>query len=210
MVIKPGFIEEKICKNAGYCRVAGVDEAGRGPLAGPVVAAALILPENFHPKWADKIADSKYVTAPAREFLFEKLNGTAAGIGVGVIDSVTIDMVGIAKASRLAMKAAVKQIDPPPDYLLIDFFKLPEVKLPQKGVIEGDSVCFSIACASIVAKVTRDRLMLEIDKQYPGYGFSEHKGYATREHFVTLRKLGPSPVHRTSFQPVRDVIGIVP
>jgi len=208
MVEKPGFIEEKSCRIAGYKRIAGVDEAGRGPLAGPVVAAALILPQKFKASWVDKIADSKYVTETRREFLFQKLNLAAVGIGVGVIDAMTIDMVGIAKACRLAMKAAVKQLDPPPDYLLIDFFELPEVKLPQKGVIEGDTLCFSIACASIIAKVTRDHLMLEFDKKYPGYGFAEHKGYGTRMHLDNLKRLGPSPIHRTSFQPVRDVISV--
>ena len=121
----------------------------------------------------------------------------------------TIDMVGIAKATRLAMKAAVKQLQPAPEFLLIDYFKLPEVRLPQRGVTDGDSLCISIACASIIAKVTRDRLMVEFDGLYPGYGFADHKGYGTEAHLECLRKLGASPIHRRSFQPVKEICGRV-
>jgi len=124
--------------------------------------------------------------------------------GIGMISSQTIDIQGIAKATRLAMKQAVDQLSPSADYLLIDYFRLPEVKLPQKGVIEGDSICFSIACASIIAKVTRDRVMVEFDKIYPGYGLADHKGYGTRRHLECLQRLGPCPIHRRSFQPVQE------
>ena len=204
----PTLNEEQAQWKRGYQFIAGVDEAGRGPLAGPVVAAAVILPqEQKDKKWFKMIADSKVLTAPRREFLFECLNRDAITVGVGVIDAATIDMVGIAKATRLAMQTAVKQLNPAPDYLLIDYFRLPEVKLPQKGVLEGDSLCFSIAAASIVAKVTRDRLMVDLDKMYPGYYFSDHKGYSTEKHLACLRRLGASPIHRHSFQPVRDVCG---
>ncbi|MDP2919471.1 MAG: ribonuclease HII [Dehalococcoidia bacterium] len=207
VVTRPTFSEEKAQWACGYSRVAGVDEAGRGPLAGPVVAAAIILPGELKTGWARQIADSKLVTPLRREYLYYHLREVALGVGVGVIDSATIDMVGIAKATRLAMKQAVKQIDPPPDYLLIDYFKLPEVRLPQNGVIEGDTLCFSIACASVIAKVTRDCLMKELDAVYPGYGFARHKGYSTREHLECLRRLGASPIHRRSFRPVREVCG---
>jgi len=204
----PTLNEEQAQWKRGYQLIAGVDEAGRGPLAGPVVAAAVILSqEHKNKKWFKMIADSKALTALRREFLFECLNRDAISLGVGVIDSVTIDMVGIAKATRLAMQAAVKQLNPVPDYLLIDYFRLPEVKLPQKGVLDGDSLCFSIAAASIVAKVTRDRMMVDLDKVYPGYFFSDHKGYSTEKHLECLKRLGACPIHRRSFQPVRDVCG---
>ena len=203
----PTFEEEAIKKSQGYKLIAGIDEAGRGPLAGPVVAAAIILPPEVKGKWVAMVRDSKLVTAIRREKLYDQLRKTAISYGVGVVDSRTIDMVGIAKATRLAMKSAVKQLEPTPDYLLIDYFQLPEVRIPQKGVVEGDSLCFSIACASILAKVTRDRLMLEFEGAYPGYGFADHKGYSTKEHLESLRRLGPSPIHRTSFQPVREAIG---
>jgi ribonuclease HII len=202
--IKPTFHEEKICWQQGFNLIAGIDEAGRGPLAGPVVAAAVILPKNMKKSWFKLVADSKLVTEIRREYLFECITGVAVSYGVGVIDAATIDMVGIAKATRLAMKSAVKQLEPAPDYLLIDFFRLPEVRIKQTGVLDGDSVCFSIACASIIAKVTRDRLMCQLDKEYPGYFFNEHKGYSTKKHQECLRRLGPSPIHRITFQPVRD------
>jgi ribonuclease HII len=204
-VTTPTFAEEQAQWIKGFCHIAGIDEAGRGPLAGPVVAAAVILPVGLQGDWLHLIADSKVLTASRRELLYERLYETAVGVGVGVIDVPTIDMVGIAKATQLAMKMAVKQLVPAPDYLLIDYFRLPEVRLPQKGVTDGDSLCVSIASASIIAKVTRDRLMLEYDKKYPGYRFADHKGYGTKRHLECLKRLGASPIHRRSFQPVRDV-----
>ena len=205
-IVKPTFQEENICWQQGFRFVAGIDEAGRGPLAGPVVAAAVILPKELKNPWSKLVADSKLVSEVRREYLFDCITGIAVSYGVGVIDAGTIDIIGIAKAARLAMKSAVKQLEPRPDYLLIDFFRLPEVRIKQQGVLEGDSVCFSIACASIIAKVTRDRLMRELDKEYPGYYFAEHKGYSTKKHQECLRRLGPSPIHRMTFQPVRDQV----
>lgn len=204
--LKPTFQEELTLWQQGKKYVAGIDEAGRGPLAGPVVAAAVMFPEVIKKPWAKQVADSKLVTEKRREYLYGRITGIAVCFGVGVIDARTIDMVGIAKATRLAMKAAVKQLAPAPDYLLIDYFSLPEVKIAQKGVIEGDGLCFSIACASIIAKVTRDRLMCEMDDIYPGYHFTDHKGYGTKKHLECLRKLGPSPIHRSSFTPVREQV----
>lgn len=201
----PDYSEERVQWIKGLRFIAGIDEAGRGPLAGPVVAAAVILPVEFQSEWLHLVADSKIVTALRREFLYHQLYQTAVSIGVGVVDVPTIDMVGIARASRLAMKMAVKQLEPAPDYLLVDYFKLPEVRLPQKGVTDGDSLCVSIASASIIAKVTRDRLMLEYDRQYPGYRFADHKGYGTKGHLERLKLLGACPIHRRSFQPVLDV-----
>jgi len=203
----PTFSEERVQWARGLSRVAGIDEAGRGPLAGPVVAAAVIMPVEFRRGWLSLVADSKVITATRREYLYDKLTASALAFGVGVIDSKTIDMVGIAKATRLAMKDAVKQLQPAPEFLLIDYFKLPEVRLPQRGVTDGDSLCISIACASIIAKVSRDRLMVEFDRLYPGYGFADHKGYGTEAHLECLRKLGASPIHRRSFQPVKEVCG---
>jgi len=197
--------EEKALYAQGYRYVAGIDEAGRGPLAGPVVAAAVVLPKRIKRSvWVEKVKDSKLLTPLQRENLFDSIKDTVISFGIGMISSQTIDIQGIAKATRLAMKQAVDQLSPPAEYLLIDYFKLPEVRLPQKGVIEGDSICFSIACASIIAKVVRDRLMVEFDKLYPGYGLADHKGYGTRKHLECLRRLGPCPIHRRSFQPVQE------
>lgn len=203
----PTFTEERAQWARGLHRIAGIDEAGRGPLAGPVVAAAIMLPLKFRRDWLSQVADSKLLTASRRDYLYGRLTVAAVSFGVGVIDSRTIDVVGIAKATRLAMKTAVRQLQPTPEFLLIDYFKLPEVRLPQKGVVDGDSLCISIACASIIAKVTRDRLMVDFDRTYPGYGFANHKGYGTAQHLECLRRLGACPIHRRSFQPVKDVCG---
>ncbi len=190
----------------GYRRVAGIDEVGRGPLAGPVVAAAVILPCDLDVPWLNLVKDSKQLSQSRRELLFHHIHEVAAGIGIGLVQSEVIDGLGIVKATRLAMKLAIDQLQPPPESLLIDYMSLPEVKLPQKGITKGDSLCFSIACASIIAKVTRDHLMIDLDKTYPGYRLARHKGYGTREHFACLRRLGPSPIHRRSFRPVRDML----
>jgi ribonuclease HII len=201
------FTEEKALYSQGYKYVAGIDEVGRGPLAGPVVAAAIVLPKRIkRSDWSEKVKDSKLLTASRREYLFEYIKESSISYGIGSINSQTIDLKGIAAATRLAMKQAVEQLSPPADYLLIDYVKLPEVKLPQKGVVEGDSICFSIACASIIAKVTRDHMMVELDKEYPGYGLANHKGYGTKEHLECLQKLGPCPIHRRSFQPVQEAL----
>ena len=202
----PSLEEEKLFQAQGYHHVAGIDEVGRGPLAGPVVAAAVILPHNIDLPWLQLVRDSKQLTPPRREFLFHHIHEVAVGIGIGMAGSEVIDSQGIIVATRLAMKLAIDQLQPPPESLLIDHMSLPEVKLPQKGITKGDSCCLSIACASIIAKVTRDRLMVELDETYPGYRFAAHKGYGTREHLACLHRLGPSPIHRRSFKPVRDMI----
>ena len=190
----------------GYRRVAGVDEVGRGPLAGPVVAAAVVLPPDIDAPWLGLVRDSKELTAPARELLYRHIRKAALGVGVGRVDSEVIDDLGIMAATRLAMRLAIEQLRPPPESVLIDHITVPDVRLPQKGITKGDSLCTSIACASIVAKVTRDRLMLEFDRAYPQYGFRRHKGYGTREHLDCLRREGPCAIHRRSFRPVRDVM----
>ena len=202
----PSLAEEKILAAQGYRYIAGIDEAGCGALAGPVVAAAVILPNPIDASWLDQIRDSKQLTPDRRELLFCHINEIAISVGIGTVPHEIIDTQGLTKARRLAMKLAIDQLSPPPESLLIDYMLLPEIPLPQKGIINGDSLCFSIACASIVAKVTRDRLMIELDKIYPGYGLARHKGYGTKEHLACLRRLGPCPIHRQSFKPVRDIM----
>ncbi|MBI4303980.1 MAG: ribonuclease HII [Chloroflexi bacterium] len=204
--LTPTFAEEKILRAQGYQYIAGIDEVGRGALAGPVVAAAVILPNRLKGSWLKSVKDSKMLTPQQREALFQPICEVAVAVGTGSADHKTIDRQGIVRATEIAMKLAVEQLSPQPGALLIDFMHLPEVTLPQKGVVDGDSLCFSIACASIVAKVTRDRLMVEMDKSYPGYLLGQHKGYGTPEHVACLCKLGPSPIHRLTFQPVKDVI----
>ncbi len=198
----PSFDEEIKLESQGFCCIAGIDEAGRGALAGPVVAAAVILPSQVRIPFLHRIKDSKKLTPRQRAELFENIRNVAVATGVGIIDFDIIDSTGIAEATRLAMKMAVENLSPPADYLLIDYMKLPDVSLPQKGITHGDDLCYSIAAASIIAKVTRDRIMVELDNAYSGYGLASHKGYGTGEHLACLQRLGPSPVHRRSFNPV--------
>ena len=197
--LKPTFSEERKFLTEGYLLTAGVDEVGRGCLAGPVTACAVILPCNVRRAWLKEVRDSKLLTHEKREYLFSFIEETAVAIGTGVVQNDVIDSIGIGNASKLAMKYAIEQLNPAPDSLLIDFFKLPEVKLPQKGIIDGDALCYSIACASIIAKVTRDLLMVELDTKYPGYGLTNHKGYGTKEHWRCITEKGLSPIHRLSF-----------
>jgi ribonuclease HII len=205
----PTFVEEEKLIAQGYRIIAGVDEVGRGPLAGPVVAAAVILPLELRPSWLSRVRDSKQLTPSQRESIFDRITESGVAYGLGVVSHEVIDKRGIASATRLAMRDAIKQLSICPDYLLIDFMQLPAVRIPQKSVVDGDSVCLSIAAASIVAKVTRDRMMVELDGQYPGYGLAQHKGYGTKEHLACLRRLGPSPLHRHSFKPVRERKGLL-
>ena len=205
----PTFNEEKLLHAEGYGLIAGVDEVGRGALIGPVVAAAVVLPEKFRGAWRKKVRESKQLLPKVREYLFDFINEAAVSVGVGVQSNDVIDSVGIARATRLAMKEAIEQLEPAPHYLLIDFVKLTEVDLPQKGIVNGDGLCFSIACASIIAKVTRDRMLVELDSDYPGYGLADHKGYCTSEHLECLRRLGPCPLHRRSFRPVREYMRLL-
>ena len=197
--LKPSFREERKFIAEGYILTAGVDEVGRGCLAGPVAACAVILPCNIRKPWLKEVRDSKILTQKKREYLFSFIEEAAIGIGTGVIQNDVIDLIGIGNASMLAMKNAIEQLNPQADSLLIDFFKLPDVRLPQKGIAYGDALCYSIACASIIAKVTRDYLMVELDKKYPGYGLASHKGYGTKEHWRNITEKGISPIHRLSF-----------
>jgi ribonuclease HII len=198
------LVFERKAREAGFSRIAGVDEAGRGPLAGPVVAAAVMLPNDLLIRG---LTDSKRVSEKERDRLFDVIREKAVCFGIGIADERTIDEVNILQATIIAMESALKQLIPPPDYLLIDALTLPHVTLPQNGIIKGDFRSHSIAAASILAKVTRDRLMLELHEQYPEYNFKRHKGYGTREHLDLLRKHGPCDAHRKSFDPVARMIG---
>ncbi|MBE9512755.1 MAG: ribonuclease HII [Chloroflexi bacterium] len=188
----------------GYRLIAGIDEAGRGALAGPVVAAAVIMPCHTKAPWLNQVRDSKQLSPAKREYLFHNIQETAISVGTGMVPAEIIDAQGIIRATRLAMKLAVNQLSPPPQSLLIDYMLLPDVSLPQKGITNGDSLCFSIACASIIAKVTRDHFIIQLDSVYPGYGLAKHKGYGTKEHLSCLCQLGPSPIHRQSFRPIKE------
>ena len=200
---RPSFTEEKELIAQGFQFIAGVDEVGRGSIAGPVVAAAVILPDNLHVSWVVEVRDSKQLCPAKRETLAGHIRETAISFGVGAVSHRRIDTMGIVRASKLAMKLAVDKLTPVPQYLLIDYLRLPAVPLPQKGIVDGDCKCFSIACASIVAKVARDEMMVKLDRRYSGYRWAENKGYCTEAHLAGLSRLGPSPIHRRSFEPVR-------
>ena len=196
------FFERRLLAQ-GYRIIAGVDEAGRGPLAGPLVAAAAILPTNYRSPWLAQVRDSKMLSPTQREGLYAHVTKQARAVGIGIVEAEGIDQLGIVQATRIAMCQAIDALSPQPDFVLIDYLRLPQVPIPQQGLVKGDVYCLSIAAASIVAKVTRDRLLEELDHRFPGYGFARHKGYPTPGHLASLQKLGPSPVHRRSFAPVR-------
>jgi ribonuclease HII len=202
----PNLDEEDKLKSQGYELIAGIDEVGRGALAGPVVASAVILPHRANLPWFGLVRDSKELNSRRRETLFDLINREAVAVGIGIIPPRVIDSVNILKATRLAMMQAVEKLSKQPNYLLIDRITLSQCPIPQRGITRGDKSCLSIACASIIAKVTRDRMMEELDIIYPGYGFAQHKGYGTGSHISCLRKLGPSPIHRLYFAPVRNAI----
>ncbi len=202
MISLPTFDEEAELKAQGYRLIAGVDEVGRGALAGPVMAAAVILPLGVDIPWLQLVRDSKQLSPKQRERVFELVRHAGIPFGLGSVPHATIDEVGIVQATRMAMAQAVGSLPSRPDFLLIDALSLPEVELPQKGIIRGDQLSFSIACASIMAKVSRDRQMTELDGVYPGYGLARHKGYGTRQHLQSLGQLGPCAIHRRSFAPV--------
>jgi ribonuclease HII len=201
--------EEEALYAAGYESIAGVDEVGRGALAGPVVAAAVILPRNLKYFVKNGVRDSKKLNYTRREILFELIKSTPACIGLGIVPHHVIDEINILNATRRAMREAIEKLNMVPGFILVDGMPIPRLKIPQKGIIDGDSLCISIAAASIIAKVTRDHIMRDLDSQYPDYGFGVHKGYGTRQHLLCLTRLGPTPVHRFSFAPVRSIFKIV-
>lgn len=198
--------QEKKIFNMGYKLVAGLDEAGRGPLAGPVVAACVIIGPDFKLDTDELklIADSKKLSAKSREALFKIIKEKALAVEIGVVDNESIDKINILQASFLAMRRAIKKAGIEPDYLLVDgSIKIPKIKTPQSAIIHGDADVWVIAAASIIAKVSRDWIMTNIDKEYPQYGFSRHKGYGTKEHLLNISKYGACPLHRLSFAPLR-------
>ena len=186
----------------GYRLIAGIDEAGRGSLAGPVVAAAVILPPGLI---IDGVNDSKKLTPARREVLYHVIHQHALATGIGVVGNEDIDRINILRATIRAMEMAVRDLKMPPDYLLIDAVSLSDSRIPQRPIIKGDMLSVSIASASIVAKVTRDRLMTEEHSLFPQYNFRTHKGYATRDHVSRLRLYGPSIIHRKSF--LKKILG---
>ena len=188
---------EQSLRQQGYQRIVGIDEAGRGALAGPVVAGAVILPINCQ---LSGVTDSKQLTPKKRAELFDEIHHTAVAVGVGCVENEEIDRINILQATMAAMAQAITEITPAPDYALIDGTHLPEISLPAEAIPKGDLLIQSIAAASIIAKVTRDRLMVEFDETYPGYRFRVHKGYGTLAHRQAIAQLGPCPIHRRSFK----------
>ena len=196
------FFEKKATAK-GFKAVAGIDEAGRGPLAGPVVSAAVILPPTFA---VAEVTDSKKLSAKKRARLYERIYDLAVAVGIGIVDAVEIDRINILQASLLAMSMATCNLDPQPDCLLIDGpFRIPS-DLSQKPIAKGDTLSVSIAAASIVAKVTRDRLMERYHEYYPQFGFYKHKGYPTRAHKDAIREFGYCPIHRRTFKGVKEFV----
>lgn len=192
---------EKRCWEQGYQAVVGVDEAGRGPLAGPVVAAAVILPPNFD---VTGVNDSKQLTAGERLELKERIEQQAIRIGIGLIDAEYIDRHNILQATLQAMRIAIQQCQPLADIALVDALEIPDLTIPQYKIIKGDQCSHSIAAASIIAKTARDAWMEEAAQKYPEYGFEKHKGYGTAEHLDKIKQWGPSPIHRRTFAPLRE------
>jgi len=192
---------EKEAWAAGFESVVGVDEAGLGPLAGPVVAAAVLLPKDFD---ADGVRDSKAMTANAREKMFERITSEAVCYGIGISERELIDEINILRAAQAAMRAALSELSVAFDFILVDGRPVPDLCAKSRAIVKGDALSVSIGAASILAKVTRDRIMCELDKQYPEYGFAGHKGYFTREHMAALNEHGPCPCHRRSFAPVSE------
>ena len=192
---------EKELYTQGIQLIAGVDEVGRGPLAGPVVAAAVILPENCK---IPGLNDSKKIPKSKHKEIYEAVLQNAIAIGIGVKDNQVIDQVNIYEATKLAMMEAIGQLDPQPQHLLIDAMKL-DLPISQTSIIKGDANSLSIAAASIVAKVTRDQMMEEFDREYPGYDFAQNAGYGTAKHLAGLEQLGVTPIHRRSFEPIKSM-----
>lgn len=197
------LVYEKELYKEGYHLVCGTDEAGRGPLVGPVVAAAVILPENFK---LEGLNDSKKLSEKKREKFFPIIKEKAIAYGIGIVDAKTIDEINIYEASRLAMKKAISEMKVKPDYVLTDAMPIPDYPIPVKSIIHGDALSLSIAAASVLAKVTRDHILYELDKKYPQYELKNHKGYPTKRHLELLRKYGPTKEYRFTYKPVRDLI----
>ena len=195
-----GFRYEKKLRATGVARIAGIDEAGRGALAGPVVAAAVVLPEKFRHR---RLNDSKQLAPELREEIYHTLiSKPDLSWAVGIVDSIEIDRINILRATHKAMRAAIAALSSMPDHVLIDGLPVIPFPLRQTAIIDGDCISLSIAAASVIAKVTRDRMMRDFCAQFPQYSFSQHKGYGTEQHLLKLYEFGPCPIHRRSFEPV--------
>jgi len=194
---------EKMYSRRGFHRIAGVDEVGRGPLAGPVVAAAVILPKEGI---GERLFDSKKISSKKREHLYETILAEAPGVGIGMIGQEEIDRLNILEATLMAMAMAIENLPIHPDFILIDGPHGLKVPIPQKPIRKGDQICNSIAAASIVAKVTRDRMMLECHRKFPQYNFAKHKGYGTKEHRRAIEKFGACELHRKTFRGVKEYL----
>jgi len=197
------WVFEKKSIDNGFSRIAGIDEAGRGPLAGPVVSAAVILPNYLH---IPGISDSKKLTPKKRAYLYDKIYDRAVSIGIGIVDPPEIDRINILQAALLSMAMASENLAPQPDCLLIDGIFRISSTLPQEPIPKGDARSISIAAASIIAKVTRDRLMERYHQDYPQFGFSKHKGYPTKAHKAAIREFGCCPIHRQTFKGVKEYL----
>jgi ribonuclease HII len=198
-----GWKHEEAARQRGARRIAGLDEVGRGPLFGPVVAAAVILAPSFHLKG---LTDSKKLSEKKRTEFAGEIRQNAVAWAVASVDVETIDRINIRQASLLAMRLAVEQLALGPDFLLIDGRDTIDWPCAQQAVIQGDAISLSIAAASVLAKVHRDRLLVDLDRQFPGYGLAQHKGYGSAEHLAALVRLGPTPLHRKSFHPVAQIL----
>lgn len=201
---------ERVCSGEGKLRIAGVDEAGRGPLAGPVVAAAVVFPPSWGveglPEELHGLNDSKQLSEAKRDRFYVSLMASSAiRYGIGMVEASVIDEINILQATHRAMNLALAQLSPPATHALVDGMPVRTLSLPQTAIVKGDGLSYSIAAASVLAKVTRDRLMKQHDATWPGYGFAIHKGYPTPQHLEALARLGPCPIHRKSFAPVRDL-----
>ncbi|MFH1744786.1 MAG: ribonuclease HII [bacterium] len=204
----PNLIEEKEIFSQGYKIVGSLDEAGRGPLAGPVVAACVVVVQDFCISDDLKmVRDSKKLSAKKREELYDLIFASFPEVGIGICDHETIDRINILQASFLAMKKAISSLKAKPDHLLVDGkFSIPNVSTAQTAIIRGDEIVFSISAASIIAKVVRDRIMRECHEKYPQYEFDKHKGYGTKIHLDNLKKYGPCEIHRKSFAPIKNLL----
>ena len=194
---------EKELYKKGYNLIGGVDEAGRGPLVGPVVAACVILPKGYT---LPGLTDSKQLSPKKRDALYDIILKEAISVGVGIVDAKKIDEINILEASRLAMTLAIQDMKIKPDYVLTDAMKLNSIDIPFQDIIQGDALSLSIAAGSVIAKVTRDRMLDELDKQYPEYGFAKHKGYPTKAHLEAIKKYGLLKEYRFTYKPVKELI----
>ena len=206
----PNLDIEQDVRSVQYKYIAGVDEVGRGPLAGPVVSAAVVLPHDLvgDEDWLSVINDSKKISESKRQMAYEIISREAVSVAVGITNASTIDSVGILPATISSMFTALRGLEVSPDFVLFDFIPLKDCEYPYRTVVKGDTKSYSISAASIIAKVTRDELMKEADEQYPGYGFSGHKGYGTAKHLDAIKRLGPCEIHRRSFAPIKNYVRI--